>query len=109
MSRDVLLNVCKMTCSQIGILPSELKQRTGVQHVVFARMIVSVICHRRFGLTQKAIGLHFNLSQSNINTYLRKVDNEIKFNSRFRKDYELILEKVNKNKALTKGNFKHSC
>ncbi|MCJ8153221.1 hypothetical protein MKJ01_05525 [Chryseobacterium sp. SSA4.19] len=109
MSKDVLLNVCKITCSQIGILPSELKQRSKVQHIVYARMIVSVICSRKFGVTQKAIGIHFNMNQSNINSYLKKIDAEIRFNAKFRNDYESILERVNKNKALQKENLRKPC
>lgn len=109
MSRKVLSNVCKIVSDEIGVTPKVLISVSRKQHLVFGRMILSVICNHKLKIDVKDVAGYLKLSQRNIYHYINTTAAELKSNPNFRKSYETILERVNKNKALQKGDFKHSC
>lgn len=109
MSIKVLSNVCKIVSDEIGVTPRVLKSNSRKQQLVFGRMILSTICKNKLNIKTNEIAEYFELNLGSIYHYIKGFHNELKVNPEFRKSYETILERVNKNKALTKGNLKHSC
>lgn len=95
MSKEVLLKVCKIVSAEFGIFPKEMREKSRLQNVVFARMVLTNIC-REFKIKQNEIAEFLNQSQPNVNIYIRKFETELKFNAEFRKKYEVVTKKVNK-------------
>jgi len=103
MSKDVLLKVCKIVSDEVGVTPKVLRSQSRKQQLVFGRMIFVIICRNKFNIKTNDIADYFGLTVGSIYAYLKNCSIELKHNAGFRKDYESILERINKNKALTKG------
>lgn len=109
MSRKVLSNVCKIVSDEIGVTPKVLISASRKQHLVFGRMILSVICNHKLKIDVKDVADYFRLSQRSIHHYINTTAAELKSNPNFRKRYETVLERVDKNKALQKENLRKPC
>lgn len=96
MSKEVLLKVCKIVSAEFGIFPKEMREKSRLQNIVYARMILTNICRTNFKIKQNEIAEFFKQSQPNVNIYIRKFETELKFNAEFRKKYEAVTNKVNK-------------
>lgn len=103
MSKDVLLKVCKIVSDEVGVTPKVLRSQSRKQQLVFGRMIFVIICRNKFNIKTNDIADYFGLTIGSIYAYLKNCSIELKHNAVFRKDYESILNRINKNKALTKG------
>lgn len=103
MSKDVLLKVCKIVSDEVGVTPKVLRSQSRRQQLVFGRMIFVIICRDMFNIKTNDIADYFGLTIGSIYAYQKNYAIELKHNAVFRKDYESILERINKNKALTKG------
>lgn len=96
MSKEVLLKVCKVVAAEFGIFPKEMREKSRLQNIVYARMILANVCREKFNIKQSEIAEFFKQSQPNINIYIRKFETELKFNADFRKKYEVVTKKVKK-------------
>jgi len=96
MSKEVLLKVCKIVSAEFGIFPKEMREKSRLQNIVYARMVLTNICRSKFKIKQNEIAEFFKQSQPNVNIYIRKFETELKYNAEFRKKYEAVTKKVNK-------------
>lgn len=103
MSKEVLLKVCKIVSDEVGVTPKVLRSQSRKQQLVFGRMIFAIICNHKFNIKVNDIADYFGITSGSIYAYLTNCSIELKHNAEFRKDYESILNRINKNKALTKG------
>lgn len=96
MSKEVLLKVCKIVSAEFGIFPKEMREKSRLQNIVYARMVFTNICSDKFKIKQNEIAEFFKQSQPNVNIYIRKFETELKFNAGFRKKYEVVTKKLHK-------------
>ncbi|WP_077417931.1 helix-turn-helix domain-containing protein [Chryseobacterium sp. JV274] len=84
---SVLKKVKKIVSSEVGIVETDLVSKCRKQDFVYARMIFSCICNKRFGITQKEIAKYLKIKQPMISLYLNNSVKDLEHNERFRKKY----------------------
>lgn len=110
---SVLKKVKKIVSTEVGITGVELVSQCRKQEFVYARMIFTCICNKRFGITQKEIAEYLKLKQPMISLYLSNTVKDLQHNEIFRRKYSACydhlkkLDEVNekletKNKILSK-------
>lgn len=93
---SVLKKVKKIVSTEVGITGAELVSQCRKQEFVYARMIFTCICNKRFGITQKEISEYLKLKQPMISLYLSNTVKDLQHNERFRRKYNACYDRLNK-------------
>ncbi|AZA91170.1 Uncharacterised protein [Chryseobacterium nakagawai] len=93
---SVLKKVKKIVSTEVGITGAELVSQCRKQEFVYARMIFTCICNKRFGITQREIAAYLKLKQPMISLYLSNTIKDLEFNERFIKKYNSCYERLKK-------------
>ncbi|MEE6129149.1 helix-turn-helix domain-containing protein [Chryseobacterium arthrosphaerae] len=93
---SVLKKVKKIVSTEVGITGAELVSQCRKQEYVYARMIFTCICNKRFGITQKEIAEYLKLKQPMISLYLSNTVKDLQHNEKFRRKYNACYDRLNK-------------
>lgn len=93
---SVLKKVKKIVSTEVGITGAELISKCRKQEFVYARMIFTCICNKRFGITQKDIAEYLKLKQPIISLYLSNTVKDLQHNERFIRKYNACYDHLNR-------------